>query len=734
MINPVALRRRMIRRAGEVLAAFAAGLLPMPALMAAGGDEVLDTPRLRVELQPADAAVTLVDKATGTAWRLGAPRVIQHGGRAMPPGPAAGLSRSGSTLRYRGPGGASFRLSVDEAGLEYEALRGSGVEEVRLLDRAIGLRPGPDSYLAIPHRLGLLLEARGDKPYTRAFGGYRGYSMAMFGAVSAGSALLAHWDDPYIDLAADYSGAPDRTLRLSVSLRGTARSIRLAPLGRGSYMEIARAYRDVAGRRGLLVTLARKIQSQPRVAELFGAANIKPFAFIRRMPGTRLNKTNVPILEINHTFDECAELAEHLKKDLGMDRAMLVVNGWVNGGYDNRHPDILPAAPEIGGNEGLARCSRRVKALGWLFGLHDNYQDMYHDAASWDERYIMKNRDASLRKGGIWPGGQCWLICSRKSLELARRPQNIPMVRKLFEPTIYFSDTIFASPPYECFDPRHPLSLNDDLEEKKKLCDYLRRQFGLFGSEDGREWGVPHADYFEGLLSHKTRFTYWSNRPPHDDVVIPLFHLVYADAVQIYAHQSDRPAPDNPSSILDHILYAEMPVYYFGAHRYWTDPAKDFQPPAGSEARMVFARGGRYPPTGQFIKNTYEVLSPLNQVTALLPMTEHRFVTPDRLVETSRFGEDVRVMVNYGESDYTAGGTVLPRYGFLVESPTFVAFHARRYQGVEYAEPSLFVMRALDGKPLAASRRVRIYRAFGDTRIAWRGKILRVITESIVDR
>ena len=71
---------------------------------------------------------------------------------------------------------------------------------------------------------------------------------------------------------------------------------------------------------------------------------------------------------------------------------MLVLNGWINGGYDNRHPDILPAAPEIGGNEGLAACSRRVKALGWLFGLHDNYQDMYRDAPSWNEEYIIKNR------------------------------------------------------------------------------------------------------------------------------------------------------------------------------------------------------------------------------------------------------------------------------------------------------------------------------------------------------
>ena len=36
-------------------------------------------------------------------------------------------------------------------------------------------------------------------------------------------------------------------------------------------------------------------------------------------------------------------------------------------------------------------------------------------------------------------------------------------------------------------------------------ADYARSLFGLFGSEEGKEWAVSHADYFEGLLNHKAR-------------------------------------------------------------------------------------------------------------------------------------------------------------------------------------------------------------------------------------
>ena len=441
---------------------------------------------------------------------------------------------------------------------------------------------------------------------------------------------------------------------------------------------------------------------------------------MRLAPNTPWHKQNQWGEQLNFTFEECADLAEHLRRDLGIDRAMLVLNGWINRGYDNRHPDILPAAPEIGGNEGLIACSRRVKALGWLFGLHDNYQDMYRDAPSWSEEFIIKNPDGSLRKGGVWAGGPCWLICSRKSIELAQRPQNIPQVKELFAPTLYFSDTIFAAGLYACFDPNHPATPADDMRYKQQLCDYLRGQFGLFGSEEGREWGVAHADYFEGLMSHRTRF----QRPNDTDIVIPLFELVYGDAIPIYAHQSDRPKPNNPGYILDHILYAEMPVYDFGTHRYWTSPGGDFKPVDAADPRLVFAHKAGLGLTDGFIKNTYEVLSPLHRLTALMPMTDHRFLKANRRAEVTRFGEDVEITVNYDATDLVLKDAVLPQYGFLIESPSLVAFHARSYRALKFTKPTMPVVQSADGKPLSSSQELRMYAAFGDTPSRWDGKAI----------
>ncbi|HOK45173.1 MAG TPA: DUF5696 domain-containing protein [Bryobacteraceae bacterium] len=695
----------------------------------------LENRRLRVEVDRADAAVRLLDKETGEAWALGAPRLVMQDKSTATIRPSGKVTERGGTVRYRTEQGIEFQLQLlaNPPSVEYSFDKAPpNVAEVLLVDKGLALGPGVNNYYALPVRMGILLYPEGEKPYTRRLANYAGYSMAMLGVVKNGSALLTTWSDPYTTIVVDYAVEPRKNLSLSLSLQKSARSVRFEPLGRGGYVEIAKAYRPVARQRGYLKTLAEKMKENPGVARFFGAANFKPFAFVRNVPNTRWNQTDKERLNINFTFEECADLAEHFARDLGIDRALLVLNGWINGGYDNRHPDVLPAAPEIGGDRGLMECSRRVHALGpgWVFGLHDNYQDFYRDAPSWNEDYIMKNPDGSLRQGGVWAGGQAYLICSRKSVELASRPQNVPRVKELFKPDLYFSDTIFASPLYECFDPKHPMTWVDDLHYKTQLCIYLRKEVGLFGSEEGREWGVAHSDYFEGLMSHKTR---WQQQRPNDDIIVPLFEIVYGDAIPMYTHQSDRPRIDAPNYVLDHVLYAEMPVYDFGTHRYWTGTQQPQRQRGVDESRTVFARGDRFSDRrDQFIKNTYEVLSPLGRVTALLPMTDHRFLTPDRKVESTRFGTDVNITVNYGEADYATPRAVLPQYGFIVESPTLIAFYARSYRGLKYDDPALFVLRSMDDRPLVSSRKVRIYHGFGGNQVEFRGKVLKVDREQVI--
>ena len=757
-----------------------------------------------------------------------------------------GEQDTGITLSFlldvaRDPDGLRWRYQAEGEG-EWK------VESVTMLEKAFATTEADEGYLVEPRRLGERMPVAGTLPRTRALQTYSNITMAMYGLVKRDSGLLLAW--PHPETIATSSIDWPRSERLpgarrgsvAVTLYGGSREFGVYPVGRGGYVAIGRAYRSIARRHGWLRTWAEKRAQFPSVDRMFGAADFKPFVFVRTIPSKRHPGPDERV-HVGFRFDETAECARHWREDLGIDRAMVVLAGWIHRGYDNQHPDILPAAPECGGDEALARAAEQIRAQGYLFGLHDNYQDLYRDAPSWDESLVNKNSQGQLKEGGCWAGGQAYQVCAIKQVELAQRPRNLPAVRDLFGPTVYFIDTVFAWPLVTCEDPAHPMTRYDDMLWKSRLCDVAKEHFGLFGSEEGREWAVPHADYLEGLMGHK-------GEDARQGRVIPLFELVYGDCVNINTHQSDRLGPGSARYMLDHVLYAEMPVYQFGNHLYWRNdstrglPLEPLPPVVESAGELSFRITYRWrvlgkveseprcfvhfthprsarpediayqddhaltpapttwrpgsvvevgphtvaiPPefrgesqimiglsgrngreilrgiTGQkeryhlgsirttpegvvfapaaetgadsgcfaradqgwgsdlcahdrTIKNTYEVLSHLNRLTAETPMTDHAFVTADHRVERSAFGE-VRILANYGPEPYEHEGTVLPAYGFLVESPIFVAFHAIRHRDIDYGRGALFTLRSLDGRPLAESRRVRVFHGFGPTRV-----------------
>ncbi len=830
-------------------------------------------------------AFDLVDRATGVRWSSNP--YDTHFATVNLTGPTGKLGVQVRTLdrlgsqknrltmvtRLRTPEGTDTGVDIafalepvaDPAGLRLRyAARETGewkVESVQVLENSFGTTDADDGYLVEPYRLGMLIPVAKALPRSRPLQTYSSITMAMYGLVKQDSGLLLAWPHPEtsvtmkIDWPENELVPGTRMGSAAITLYGAAHELTIHPTGSGGYVQIAKAYRAVAKRNGWLQTWAEKREQFPSAAQMAGAADFKPFVFTRTIPSKR--HEGPESTHLGFTFAETAACARHWHEDLGIDRAMVVLAGWIHRGYDNQHPDILPAAPECGGNEALTEAARQIRAQGFLFGLHDNYQDMYRDAPSWNESYINKNARGEIKQGGCWAGGQAYQVCAIEQVALAKRPQNLPAVRDLFGPSIYFIDTVFAWPLVTCEDPAHPMSRYDDMVWKSKLCDLAKEHFGLFGSEEGREWAVPHADYLEGLLGQKREASKRDN-------VIPLFELVYGDCVNLYTHQSDRLGPGSAKPMLDHVLYAEMPVYQFGSHLYWqtpaaqglpleplppkvkatgeltfeityrwkvlgkigedlrafvhfshprsdrpeniayqddhalTPPSSTWQPGtivevgphavtiptqyqgesqiliglSGKQGRQMLGtlpgQQGRYSlgtirttPEGpvftpsepdadtacfsradagwgealcsqdRSIKNTYEVLSYLNRLTADIPMTDHAFVTPDHRVERSAFG-DVQVVVNYGPESYEQGGTILPAYGFLVESPTFVAFHANRYNGVDYERSALFTARSLDGRPLADSARVRIYHGFGPAQVRLGGKTFTVEREAEV--
>lgn len=752
------------------------------------------------------------------------------------------------------------------------------LQDLTLFGSLLAVPAEAAGFVVVPVREGLLVPADSGLAFSQRFDtyAYEGCHMAMAGMSRDGAVVLTAWNDPYValDLESRTNVPGNRQILYpALQLRKSARSLTLHFLGKGDHVAIARAYREVARERGWRVDWEQKLKSQPDREKLFGAINFKLWSTLdRRMNEDSSREESV---RVNWTFPQAAAVAEHLKRDLKLDRVLFTLGGWIHRGYDNQHPDILPAAPECGGNAALADCARRVMELGYLFCLHDNYQDIYRDSPSWNEDYIMRTQEGGLARGGHWAGGIAYLTCAEKALELARRPQNLAAVRELTRANAYFIDTTYAAGLQECFDPRHPLSRGDDLRWKQALSDYAREVFGVFGSECGREWAIPHSDFFEGLTGVSGGYYHDAKLAERlGGVVVPLFELVYRDGIALYGKYGYDPFTA-AGYVLHHLLlgrtlnYHSIPpgLYWLsgGSERLPLRPAvADFTPLGPRRFRIAYrwisdgevrgearifvhftdsgnrilfqndhapkpplAQWGREilqgpfelsvpegvtgvldvrmglfsPESGQrfalagrdngersylvgrlrieseglrfepvasetraqgdpslftrasgawaaglhsldrFVKNTYELLSPLNELTSRLPMTAHAFVTSDRSVQRSVFGagdQATEVLVNLGSGEHSTasryGGQVrLPPQGFLVEGPLFAAVHATVWNGQVHSQPVMFTVRSLDGLPLDQSRKIRVFHLLGEPGIRVRNREVAVAGESVLD-
>ena len=881
---------------------FAAGILVVGCAGCAAASEcalTLESAKVRFSVSPQNGAYTLTDKRTGVAWasnpgqaRLGTVTVAQDKGErtfpldrfqpASAPRNELALTQalpdvSNATITVR------FKLLPNGETLQISTVGNvPGLKRIRLLDNALWISDADKGGVLIPVRLGLFIPSDNGVPFRHDFrtSEYEGCHAEMVGLFKAGSAALLSWHDAdsvfqlqSVTNACPVLGAKQVLLPgMNLSPHETALRIRL--LGKASFGDVARAYREEAARKGDLVKWSEKLRERPQREALFGASNVKLWTCMNR----RMNEesTAEESVRVEWTFDQAAQIAEHLKKDLELDRVLFILGGWTNGGYDCRHPDIMPASPECGGNAGLADCARRVGQLGYTLGLHDNYQDMYRDAPSWGGQWLMRDREGQVRKGGRWLGGRAYLTCSKKALELAERPQNLPEVARIVGPCAYFIDTTYAVGLQECFAPEHPLTRADDLHWKVELSKYARNQFGMFGSECGREWAIPCSDFFEGLSGVSGELYH------HPEIMrelgatqVPVFEMIYHDCIQIYGKYGYRPEKAT-AYVLNHLLDGRPLNYHqFPPGLYWRNTAGEEtfraqpsvakfeaagprafrisyrwkvekalpgawhamvhfthpngrilfqgdyapQPPAGQWQTGVIEAGpfvvtvpsqikpgpvdirvglfkpkedvrakldgtddgerrylvGRLlvktdgiafeaakpapadaaegffvradngwaeglHPLDRFVKNTHEILSPLNRLTARMPLSEYEWLTPDRTVRRSVFGDgSIWAIANYGTSDYTYrtarwGDVVLPPNGFFAEAPGFVAFAAKRFNGRDYAQAPLFTLQSLDGRTLERSRRVRVFHGFGDSALAWDGKTPDVKRETVLTR
>jgi hypothetical protein len=393
---------------------------------------------------------------------------------------------------------------------------------------------------------------------------------------------------------------------------------------KGDYVDLAKIYRQWIIDHGEFVSLAQKMKSNPDLESFLGGrAFWLHAAYPARDEATREDQLfNAPAasagpqsraVRVEYSYKDIAALLERLKK-LGLQRGFVKIGGWINGGYDYSHQDVWPPEPALGSIDELKQLLASPSPL--LVGLHDNNQDMYAHTPSFPKG-IDRNADGNLLTGGVWAGGQAYILNSRYSVDYARR--NWEQIKAL-HPKALFIDIVTAMQLYQSFEPGDELTKAQDLAAKKELLKFYKQQGVLLGSEESADFGVPYLDWFENRHQRVAGRT------------VPLWSLVFHDAVFNTRYGGVTREEGYPGWLED-MLWGYLPHFTIGAK--WNEE-KLFQ--SIGHVDQWHARIG----------------------TAV--MTGHRFLTKDYTVEQTTFSTGDSIICNFGDKPYEFDGkSVAPK-------------------------------------------------------------------------
>jgi hypothetical protein len=242
--------------------------------------------------------------------------------------------------------------------------------------------------------------------------------------------------------------------------------------------------------------------------------------------------------------------------------------------------------------------------------------------------------------------------------------ERVPKVLAEKPLTSYFLDCVTSTRLRESYDPNHPLTRTGDREARIAQFRFLSKDMGLVvGSETGRDWAVPVADYFEGIMStasffaapkaiHEIPFVTIPSDPKYEEYAldpqrrVPLFQLVYSDCCEITWRWGDNTArmPDVwAMKDLQHIIHASMPMFVlWDAHQELFLPNID-----------------------RFME-CYTNVCRWRRAVGYYEMTNHERLSEDALVQRSSFANGAAVTVNFATEPRTVDGTVMPPRSFLI--------------------------------------------------------------------
>ena len=475
-----------------------------------------------------------------------------------------------------------------------------------------------------------------DKVVFDGFMGTAGAYMPWFGQVKDRAGYIAICEQPWN--AAYYTEHPAEGPYTHVGIRWEPslgkmdyrRVMKYSFVKDCDYNDLCKIYRNYVIEKGRFKSLAEKAVKTPSIDQLIGSAFLHKGIKTQVMTNSDFYDAENP--DKNNHLTPFSVRTEEIKKfhELGVEKLYLHLDGWAEPGYDNQHPDYLPACEKAGGWKAMKELSDTMHECGYLFGIHDQYRDYYYAAKTFDENFATRLADGTIPSHARWAGGPQTYLCATQAPFYVKRNFTEIMDNGIKLDCAYL-DVFTCNEGDECSHPWHKMTRRECYEYRNACFEYLLSKGILPSSEEVNDWAIPSL-----VFCHYAPYDFMLDRPgsPKKGIPVPLFNLVYHDCL-IEPWMMDKVSEEE-----DYMLYA---VLNGGAPYLVRDGA--YQNTDGS-----FAGGVEITIEDQ-IKRC-KVVSDLHEKVAKCEIVRHEMVDGNPEVQRTTFADGTVVTVDFQAQTY----------------------------------------------------------------------------------
>jgi hypothetical protein len=243
------------------------------------------------------------------------------------------------------------------------------------------------------------------------------------------------------------------------------------------------------------------------------------------------------------TFDEALAVIRTVHQLAPWLKQVVYLVGWQYRGHDTGYPATDQINARLGGIDGLRRLAAEAARYNAVLSYHDNFDDAYRDSPQWNDCLIARDNRGDLQKGGVWAGGQSYILAFKKYAEQAGLARVRRTVGQMPVRESYHIDVLSAVPMRRDYNAQSPESTRDSLAGKCAIIREFNRQ-GIDVTSEG--FTAP----FVGVIGHGWHFWRRDDSVFAGDEAVPFVAMIYHGGPTTYGRGGKKTSTFSQESVL----------------------------------------------------------------------------------------------------------------------------------------------------------------------------------------